>query len=62
VAHVGHAELGDAARGGGLAHGPELLLGCLEGGFQPGDFTEPSLMAGFGDAGLEVVADLEQTG
>jgi hypothetical protein len=28
---------------------------------QPQEFTEPVIAVGFGDAGVEVVADLEQT-
>ena len=45
-----------------LVHRVELLLGGLESGFQPGDLAEPAFAAGLGDAGLEVVADLQQPG
>jgi hypothetical protein len=47
---------------GKLAHGAELLPGRLKGGFQAADLAEPALAAGLGDAGLEVVADLQQPG
>jgi hypothetical protein len=36
--------------GGELLHGMELLLGGLEGGFQPRDLSEPALAAGLDDA------------
>jgi hypothetical protein len=52
----------DLLAGGDLLHGPEFLLGGLEGGFQAGDLAEPALAAGLGDAGFEVVADLGQPG
>ena len=45
-----------------LVHRVELLLGGLESGFQPGDLADPAFAAGLGDAGLEVVADLQQPG
>lgn len=48
--------------GGDLLHGLEFVVGGFEGGFQAGDLAEPAFAAGFGDAGLEVVADLQQPG
>ena len=62
VVEAGHAEVGDAVAAGDLVHRVELLLGGLESGFQPGDLAEPAFAAGLGDAGLEVVADLQQPG
>ena len=47
---------------GDLVHGLEFLFGGLEGGLQAGDLAEPAFAAGFGDSGLEVVADLQQPG
>ena len=47
---------------GDPVHGLEFLFGGLEGRFQAGDLAEPAFAAGFGDAGLEVVADLQQPG
>jgi len=54
--------MGHAVAAGDLFHGLEFLAGCGQGGFQPGDLAEPAFAAGFGDAGLEVVADLCQPG
>jgi hypothetical protein len=62
VAEVRHAEVGHAVTAGDLFHGLEFLVGCGQGGFQPGDLAEPAFAAGFGNAGLEVVADLCQPG
>lgn len=62
LAEIGHAEVGGAVAGGELLHGAEFLVGGFEGGFQSGDLSEPALTAGFGDAGLKVVADLGQPG
>ena len=47
---------------GDPVHGLEFLFGGLEGRFQAGDLAEPAFAAGFGDAGLEVVTDLQQPG
>jgi len=47
---------------GNLLHGLQLLVSCGKGGFQAGDLAEPALAAGLGDAGLEVIADLQQPG
>ena len=62
VVEAGHAKVRGSVPGGDLAHGLKLLLGGLEGGFQAGDLAEPAFAAGFGYAGLEVVADLQQPG
>jgi hypothetical protein len=59
---AGHAEVRDAVAVGDPVHGLEFLFGGLEGRFQAGDLAEPAFAAGFGDAGLEVVADLQQPG
>jgi hypothetical protein len=47
---------------GDPAHGLKFLLGGLKGGLQPGDLAEPAFAASFADAGLQVVADLQQPG
>ena len=39
----------------------ELVFGAGEADFESFDFAEPSFAFGFGDAGVEVVADLFQT-
>jgi len=62
VAEAWHAKAGDAVAAGDLVHGLEFLFGGLEGGLQAGDLAEPAFAAGFGDSGLEVVADLQQPG
>jgi len=38
----------------------ELLASAGEADLQAIDLAEPALLAGFGDAGVEVVADLDQ--
>jgi len=38
----------------------EFLAGAGEADLQAVDFAEPALLAGFGDAGEQVVADLDQ--
>ena len=43
-----------------MACGLKLLLGGSEAGLESGDFAEPAFAAGFGDAVVEVVADLDQ--
>ena len=58
---TGHAEVGDRRRAGAeLACGLKLLLGGSEAGLESGDYAEPAFAAGFGDAVVEVVADLDQ--
>src|SRR6478609_1927522 len=58
---TGHAEVGDRRRAGAeLACGLKLLLGGSEAGLESGDFAEPAFAVGFGDAVVEVVADLDQ--
>ena len=47
---------------GDLVHGLEFLFGGLKSGLQAGDLAGRAFAAGFGDAGLEVVADLQQPG
>ena len=59
---AGHAEVRDAVAVGDPVHSLEFLFGGLEGRFQAGDLAEPAFAPGFGDAGLEVVADLQQPG
>ena len=62
VAEARHAEVRGCVPAGDLAHGLKFLLSGLQGGLQAGDLAEPAFAAGFGDAGLEVVADLQQPG
>jgi hypothetical protein len=38
----------------------DLVLGAGEADLQPFDFAQPSFTSGFGYAGFEVVADLDQ--
>jgi hypothetical protein len=38
----------------------QLLIGGGEGGFEPGDFAEPTLALCLSDAGLQVVANLDE--
>ena len=59
---AGHAEVRNPVAVGDPVHGLEFLVGGLEGRFQAGDLAEPAFAAGFGDAGLEVVTDLQQPG
>jgi hypothetical protein len=40
----------------------EFLAGAGEADLQPVDLAEPAFAAGFGDASVEVVADLDQPG
>lgn len=47
---------------GDLVHGLEFLFGGLKTGLQAGGLAGPAFAAGFGDPGLEVVADLQQPG
>lgn len=62
----GVGEGGDAgldgliAAGGHLVHVGELGAGAVEADFEPLGFAEPAVGFGFGDAGDEVVADLDQ--
>ena len=63
VGEGGDAELdGIAATGGDLVHLGELGAGAGEADFQSFGFTEPAVGLGLGDAGDEVVADLDQAG
>lgn len=43
-----------------LVHGVQLLFGGGEGGFEARDLAEPALALGLGDAGMQVVADLDK--
>lgn len=47
---------------GAPLHLGQFVFGAGEADFEAFDFTKPSLLAGFNDTGLEVVADLEQAG
>jgi hypothetical protein len=63
VGEGGDAELdGLVAAGGDLVHLGELGAGAGEADFQSFGFTEPAVGLGLGDAGDEVVADLDQAG
>src|SRR5438034_11786528 len=63
VGEGGDAELdGLAAAGGDLVHLGELGAGAGEADLQSFGLSEPAAGLGFGDAGDEVVADLEQAG
>src|SRR5215207_9782107 len=62
VGEAGDAEVGLVAAGGDLVHLGELAAGAGEADFQPFGFTEPAVGLGFGDAGDEVVADLDEAG
>lgn len=55
---AGHAELDGGGSGGEFVELGELAARGGEADLQALDLTEPSLAAGFGDAGDEVVADL----
>jgi hypothetical protein len=61
IGERGHAELdGGGASPQGLVDLGELVLGAGEAYLESFDFAEPALLFGFGDAGVEVVADLDQ--
>jgi hypothetical protein len=45
-----------------LVHLGKLGVGTGEADLESFSFTEPAVRLGFGDAGDEVVADLDQTG
>src|SRR4051794_41807891 len=63
VGEGGNAEVdGLAAAGGDLVHLGELGLGAGEADLQALGLAEPALGFGLGDAGDEVVADLDQAG
>ena len=63
VGEGGNGEVdGLAAAGGDLAHLGELGLGAGEADLQAFGLAEPALGFGLGDAGDEVVADLDQAG
>ena len=63
VGEGGNAEVdGLAAAGGDLVHLGELGLGAGEADLQAFGLAEPALGFGLGDAGDEVVADLDQAG
>jgi hypothetical protein len=47
--------------GGEVVELGEFLAGAGEADLQPVDLAEPALLAGFGDAGVQVVADLDQS-
>jgi hypothetical protein len=57
---VGHAELGGVVSGHDLVHRAQLLFGRGESGFEPGDLAGPALALGLCDAGLQVVAGLDE--
>jgi len=61
IGECGHAELdgGGSAPEGGIDLG-ELVLGAGEADPESFDLAEPAFLFGFGDAGVEVVADLDQ--
>jgi hypothetical protein len=58
----GHAEVGGAGVGGDLVELIEFLSGAVEADLQAVELAEPALLAGLGDAGDQVVADLDQSG
>jgi hypothetical protein len=61
VREAGDAELnGMGAAGGYLVHLGEFGAGAGEADFQPFGLAEPAVGLGFGDAGDEVVADVDQ--
>jgi hypothetical protein len=61
VREAGDAELnGLGAAGGDLVHLSEFGAGAGEVDFQPFGLAEPAMGFGFGDAGDEVVTDLDQ--
>lgn len=63
VGEGGDAELGGVVTAGGdLVHLGEFGAGAGEADFQSFGFAEPVVGFGFGDAGDEVVADLDQAG
>src|SRR5215207_3601477 len=59
---VGHAEVGAGCPGGDLVELVEFLTGAVEADLQAVDFAEPAFSAGFGDAGVQGVANLDQPG
>ena len=63
VGVAGYAQLdGGVSAGGDLVHLAEFVAGAGEADFQAFGFAEPALGFGFGDAGDQVVADLDQAG
>jgi hypothetical protein len=62
VGKVGHAEVDGGAPGGLLVDLGEFLAGCGEADFQSFDLAEPALALGFGDARVQVVVDLDESG
>jgi hypothetical protein len=60
VSEVGHAEVGDAVSLGKPPHSGQLLVCGVEAGFEAGDFAEPAVLAGFGDAVMQVGDDALQ--
>ena len=57
---AGHPEVGARGFGRDLVELGEFLAGAVEADLEPVDLAEPALLAGFGDAGVQVVADLDQ--
>ena len=57
---AGHPEVGAGRAGGELVELGEFLAGAVEADLQAVDFAEPAFASGFGDAGVQVVADLDQ--
>lgn len=59
---VGHSEVDLGVTCRQVVDLGEFLLGSGEADLESFDFTEPALAVGFGDAGQQVVTDLEQAG
>ena len=57
-----HPEVDAGRPGRDLVELGEFLAGAGEADLQPVDLAEPAFAAGFGDADMEVVADLDQPG
>jgi len=57
---AGHPKLCAGRGGRDLVELREFLAGAGEADLQAVDLAEPALLAGFGDAGVQVVADLDQ--
>jgi hypothetical protein len=60
VREIGHSEVDLGVPCRQIVDLGEFLLGSGEADLEPFDFTEPAFALGFGDAGQQVVTDLEQ--
>ncbi|WP_406358583.1 hypothetical protein [Streptomyces sp. NBC_00658] len=58
----GDAEVDDAAAGGDTVELGEFLLSSGEADLEPFDFAKPAFTFGLGDAGVQVVADVGESG